>query len=60
MDKLTPPQRHNNMSAIRGKNTKPEPLQDEQLDKVSRGMSPFEVPYPPGIPDQPEPTGFRP
>ena len=38
MDKLTPPQRHNNMPAIRGKNTKPEPLQDEQLDKVSRGM----------------------
>ena len=43
MDKLTPPQRHNNMSAIRGKNTKPEPLQDEQLDKVSRGMGPAKL-----------------
>ena len=39
---------------------KPEQLDDEQLDEVVGCMSPFEVPYPPGIPDQPEPTGFRP
>ena len=35
-----------------------EELQDEQLDEVVGGMSPFEVPYPPGIPDPPEPTRF--
>ena len=35
-----------------------EELQDEQLDEIAGGTSPFYVPFQPGMPDQPDPTSI--